>query len=223
MKKLAVSTLAAVMVASSFGVVADASTTDVAKLRDQLVSLGVPANDANQLITYLQSIQLSTVDQATLKSLVDQAYSLIGDRTDLRTLSTDEKNTLMNLASQAASKVGLVLKYDVVNGIDTVTLVTAGGQQILSLTDQDIASVLQNFDGSMISFLQTVLNTTLEVVIGSNVVENGEETNRPSVTPIPDAGLGNTGFEMPTTVMAGAGLVVLAAGLMMFSKREIQE
>ena len=100
MKKLAVSTLAAVMVASSFGVVADASTTDVAKLRDQLVSLGVPANDANQLITYLQSIQLSTVDQATLKSLVDQAYSLIGDRTDLRTLSTDEKNTLMNLASQ---------------------------------------------------------------------------------------------------------------------------
>lgn len=223
MKKLAVSTLAAVMVASSFGVVADASTTDVAKLRDQLVSLGVPANDANQLITYLQSIQLSTVDQATLKSLVDQAYSLIGDRTDLRTLSTDEKNTLMNLASQAASKVGLVLKYDVVNGIDTVTLVTAGGQQILSLTDQDIAFVLQNFDGSMISFLQTVLNTTLEVVIGSNVVENGEETNRPSVTPIPDAGLGNTGFEMPTTVMAGAGLVVLAAGLMMFSKREIQE
>ena len=154
---------------------------------------------------------------------MDQAYSLIGDRTDLRTLSTDEKNTLMNLASQAASKVGLVLKYDVVNGIDTVTLVTAGGQQILSLTDQDIASVLQNFDGSMISFLQTVLNTTLEVVIGSNVVENGEETNRPSVTPIPDAGLGNTGFEMPTTVMAGAGLVVLAAGLMMFSKREIQE
>lgn len=223
MKKLAVSTLAAVMVASSFGVVADASTTDVAKLRDQLVSLGVPANDANQLITYLQSIQLSSVDQATLKSLVNQAYSLIGDRTDLRTLSTDEKNTLMNLASQAASKVGLVLKYDVVNGIDTVTLVTAGGQQILSLTDQDIASVLQNFDGSMISFLQTVLNTTLEVVIGSNVVENGEETNRPSVTPIPDAGLGNTGFEMPTTVMAGAGLVVLAAGLMMFSKREIQE
>lgn len=223
MKKLAVSTLAAVMVAGSFGVVANASAVDVAQLRDQLVSFGIPAQGANQLITYLQSIQLSSADEAALKSLVDQAYSLIGDRTDLTTLSADEKTALMNLASQAASKVGLVLKYDIVNGVDTATLVTTGGQPILSLTALDIASSLQNFDGGTVSFLQTVLNTTLEVVIGSNVGANGEGTNRPSVTPMPDAGLGNTGFELPMTVMAGAGLVVLAAGLMMFSKREIQE
>ena len=56
MKKLTISALAAMMVAGSFGAVAEASTTDVAKLRDQLVSLGVPSNSANQLITYLQQL-----------------------------------------------------------------------------------------------------------------------------------------------------------------------
>ena len=70
MKKLGVSVLATVMLAGSFGVVANASTTDVSKLRDQLVSLGVPSNSANQLITYLQSIDLSVADEADLEGLV---------------------------------------------------------------------------------------------------------------------------------------------------------
>ena len=45
----------------------------------------------------------------------------------------------------------------------------------------------------------------------------------PSVTPTPGSGLNNTGAKLPTTVMAGAGLVVLAAGLMVTSGRKLQD
>ena len=217
MKKLTISALAAMMVAGSFGVVADASEADVAKLRDQLVSLGVPSNSANQLITYLQSVELSKTDEAELESLVKQAYALIDGRTDLTALSATEKSSLMDLAKKASSKVGLVLSYDIVNGVDTIKLVSANGQSILSLTANDMAHVLQNFDGNMISVIESIMETAVEVVIGSNTAGNGS-----SVTPMPDTNLESTGAELPTMVMSGAGLVVLAAGLMINSKREMQ-
>ena len=217
MKKLTISALAAMMVAGSFGAVAEASTTDVAKLRDQLVSLGVPSNSANQLITYLQSVDLTEADEAELESLVKQAYALIDGRTDLTALSATEKSSLMDLAKKASSKVGLVLSYDIVNGVDTIKLVSANGQSILSLTANDMAEVLTNFDGNMISVIESIMETAVEVVIGSNTAGNGS-----SVTPMPDTNLESTGAELPTMVMSGAGLVVLAAGLMINSKREMQ-
>ena len=217
MKKLTISALAAMMVAGSFGVIADASEADVTKLRDQLVSLGVPSNSANQLITYLQSVDLTEADEAELESLVKQAYALIDGRTDLTALSATEKSSLMDLAKKASSKVGLVLSYDIVNGVDTIKLVSANGQSILSLTANDIADVLTNFDGGMISVIENIMETTVEVVIGSNTAGNGS-----SVTPMPDTNLESTGAELPTMVMSGAGLVVLAAGLMINSKREMQ-
>ena len=217
MKKLTISALAAMMVAGSFGAVAEASEADVAKLRDQLVSLGVPSNSANQLITYLQSVDLTEADEAELESLVKQAYALIDGRTDLTALSATEKSSLMDLAKKASSKVGLVLSYDIVNGVDTIKLVSANGQSILSLTANDMAHVLQNFDGNMISVIESIMETAVEVVIGSNTAGNGS-----SVTPMPDTNLESTGAELPTMVMSGAGLVVLAAGLMINSKREMQ-
>ena len=217
MKKITISALAAMMVAGSFGAVAEASEADVAKLRDQLVSLGVPSNSANQLITYLQSVELSTADEAELESLVKQAYAVIDGRTDLTALSATEKSSLMDLAKKASSKVGLVLSYDIVNGVDTIKLVSANGQSILSLTANDMAHVLQNFDGNMISVIESIMETAVEVVIGSNTAGNGS-----SVTPMPDTNLESTGAELPTMVMSGAGLVVLAAGLMINSKREMQ-
>lgn len=217
MKKLTISALAAMMVAGSFGVIADASEADVTKLRDQLVSLGVPSNSANQLITYLQSVDLTEADEAELESLVKQAYALIDGRTDLTALSATEKSSLMDLAKKASSKVGLVLSYDIVNGVDTIKLVSANGQSILSLTANDMAHVLQNFDGNMISVIESIMETAVEVVIGSNTAGNGS-----SVTPMPDTNLESTGAELPTMVMSGSGLIVLAAGLMVVSRKEMQ-
>ena len=192
MKKLTISALAAMMVAGSFGVIADASEADVTKLRDQLVSLGVPSNSANQLITYLQSVDLTEADEAELESLVKQAYALIDGRTDLTALSATEKSSLMDLAKKASSKVGLVLSYDIVNGVDTIKLVSANGQSILSLTANDMAEVLTNFDGNMISVIESIMETTVEVVIGSNTAGNGS-----SVTPMPDTNLESTGVGLP--------------------------
>ena len=217
MKKLTISALAAMMVAGSFGVIADASEADVTKLRDQLVSLGVPSNSANQLITYLQSVDLTEADEAELESLVKQAYALIDGRTDLTALSATEKSSLMDLAKKASSKVGLVLSYDIVNGVDTIKLVSANGQSILSLTANDMAEVLTNFDGNMISVIESIMETAVEVVIGSNTAGNGS-----SVTPMPDTNLESTGVGLPTMVMSGSGLIVLAAGLMVVSRKEMQ-
>ena len=214
MKKLATVALAATLLFGSFNVIADASA---AELRDKLVSLGVPSDSANQLVTYLQSIDLTDAQKVELEGLVKQAYALIDGRTDLTKLSSTEKNGLVNLAKQAASKVGLVLKYDIVNGVDTITLVSTNGQQILTLSAPDIADVLQNFDGDMIKVVEAIIETTVETVLGTNTPGHG------SATPMPDSNLNDTGFELPTVMMAGAGLVVLAAGLMVVSHRHMQD
>ena len=214
MKKLATVALAATLLFGSVNVIADASA---AELRDKLVSLGVPSDSANQLVTYLQSIDLTDAQKAELEGLVKQAYALIDGRTDLTKLSDAEKTSLVDLAKQAASKVGLVLKYDIVNGVDTITLVSVNGQQILTLSAPDIAGVLQNFDGDMIKVVETIIETTVETVLGTNTPGNG------SVNPMPDSNLNNTGFELPTVMMAGAGLMVLAAGLMIVSHRNMQD
>ena len=214
MRKLAAAALAATLLFGSVNVIADASA---AELRDKLVSLGVPSDSANQLVTYLQSIDLTDAQKAELEGLVKQAYALIDGRTDLTKLSDAEKTSLVDLAKQAASKVGLVLKYDIVNGVDTITLVSVNGQQILTLSAPDIADVLQNFDGDMIKAVETIIETTVETVLGTNTPGNG------SVNPMPDSNLNNTGFELPTVMMAGAGLMVLAAGLMIVSHRNMQD
>ena len=214
MKKLATVALAATLLFGSFNVIADASA---AELRDKLVSLGVPSDSANQLVTYLQSIDLTDAQKVELEGVVKQAYALIDGRTDLTKLSDTEKSHLMGLAKQAASKVGLVLKYDIVNGVDTITLVSTNGQQILTLSAPDIADVLQNFDGDMIKVVEAIIETTVETVLGTNPTGHG------SVTPMPDSNLNDTGFELPAVMMAGAGLVVLAAGLMVVSHRHMQD
>ena len=123
----------------------------------------------------------------------------------------------MDIAKQAANKVGLVLTYDIVNGVDTVTLVSTNGQQIVSLTAPDIADVLTNFDGDMTTVVNTIMQTTVETVIGTN--KPGNE----SVTPMPDTELEGTGAQLPVMVMSGVGLVALAGALMVVSKRQMQE
>ena len=103
MKKLAISTLAAVMLAGSFSVVADASTTDVTKLRNQLVELGVPATGADQLVNYLQTVKLTAADKAEIEALVKEAKSVIGNQTDLTKLSSDAKQNLVNFVAYILS------------------------------------------------------------------------------------------------------------------------
>ena len=152
-----------------------------------------------------------------LEGVVKQAYALIDGCTDLTKLSDTEKSHLMGLAKQATSNVGLVLTYDIVNGVDTITLVSVNGQSILSLTANDIADVLTNFDGDMLKVVETIIETTVETVLGTNTPGHG------SATPMPDSNLNDTGFELPTVMMAGAGLVVLAAGLMVVSHRHMQD
>ena len=57
----------------------------------------------------------------------------------------------------------------------------------------------------------------MKTVLGTNPPGHG------SVTPMPDSSLNDTGFELPAVMMAGAGLVVLAAGLMVVSHRHMQD
>lgn len=219
MKKLAGSLLAATLLFSSMNLVADAS---VEQLRDKLVSLGVPAESANQLLTYLQTIDLSDKDKAEIEALVKEAYAVIGDVTDLTTLSASSKQTLIDLATKASGKVGLTLKYDIVDGVKTITLTSANGQPVFSLSATDIAEVLTNFDGDMVGVIETILEATVETVVGTNTPgTNGG--NQPSVQPMPDTNLNDTGYELPTIVMAGTGLIVLAGSLMMVSRRQMQE
>lgn len=214
MKKLAVVAIVATMLFGTVNMPVDASTTE---LRDQLVALGVPSDSANNLVTYLQTIDLSDKDKVVIGELVKQAYAILDGRTDLITLSDIEKQSLIDLAKKILPKFGLVLKYDNVNGMDTITLVTVNRQQILVLNRMDLFEVLHNFDTGMIKVIETMIDMTMKIVLGTNTPESG------SVTPMPNDSLNNTGTQLPPMIMAGAGLVVVATGLMFVSKRNMQE
>lgn len=217
MKKLGAIMLAATL---AFGAANVNASANVEQLRNQLVEIGVPSDSANQVITYLQTIDLSDQDEAELESLVKQAYEIIGDTTDLTTLAESSKQQLIDLATKASAKVGLTLQYDVVDGVKTIVLTSPNGQPVFSLGATDIAEVLTNYDGNMVSVIETILETTVETVIGTNTPGSGNDT---TVQPMPDSNLNNTGYELPTMVMAGAGLVGLAGALMIVSKRQMQD
>ena len=213
MKKLAVLSLVATALFGSVNVVADAATPS--ELRDQLVSLGVPATGADNLVAYLQTVDLTVADQAEVESLVKQAYDLIGDRTDLTQLSDAEKQQLVGLANKAAAKVGLTVSYSKTATGNSVVITTTKGETLVTLTSKDVDKVLKNFNGNMELVINSVINSAVEVI--------GTPSTGTSVKPSTGNGLNNTGAELPTVMMAGAGLVVLAAGLMVTSNRKLQD
>lgn len=212
MKKLAVLSLVVTALFGSVNVVADAATTT--ELRDQLVSLGVPATGADNLVAYLQTVDLTAADKAEVESLVKQAYDLIGDRTDLTQLSDAEKQQLVGLANKAATKVGLTVSYSKTTTGNSIVITTTKGETLVTLTSKDVDKVLKNFNGNMESVINSVINSAVEVI--------GTPSTGTSVKPSTGNGLNNTGAQLPTVMMAGAGLVVLAAGLMVTSQRKLQ-
>lgn len=219
MKKLAVLSLVATMLLGSVNVVADAATPS--ELRDQLVSLGVPANSADNLVAYLQTVDLSAADKSEIEGFVKQAYAIVGDRTDLTKLSTEEKQQLVGLANKAAAKVGLVVNYSKFEGGNSITITTTKGETLVSLDSKVLHHVLKNFDGDMAKVVESAINGAVQVVVTPS---NGSTNNgSTSVTPTPGSRLNNTGAQLPTVMMAGAGLVVLAAGLMVTSGRKLQD
>ena len=214
MKKLALTAMVATALFGSMNVVAEAATTK--ELRDQLISLGISQTSADNLVTYLSTIDLSSQDQAQIETLVQQAYDLIGDRQDLTTLSANEKQQLVSLANQAASKLGLVVSYTKFEGGNSITIVTTKGETLVSLDSKSLHTVLKNFDGDMVSFVETVMQSAIEVIESTT---NGST----SVPPAAGGGLTDTGATLPTMMMAGASLVAVAAGLMVVSQRKIAE
>ena len=214
MKKLALTAMVATALFGSMNVVAEAATTK--ELRDQLISLGISQTSADNLVTYLSTIDLSSQDQAQIETLVQQAYDLIGDRQDLTTLSANEKQQLVSLANQAASKLGLVVSYTKFEGGNSITIVTTKGETLVSLDSKSLHNVLKNFDGDMVSFVETVMQSAIEVIESTT---NGST----SVPPAAGGGLTDTGATLPTMMMAGASLVAVAAGLMVVSQRKIAE
>ena len=214
MKKLALTAMVATALFGSMNVVAEAATTK--ELRDQLISLGISQTSADNLVTYLSTIDLSSQDQAQIETLVQQAYDLIGDRQDLTTLSANEKQQLVSLANQAASKLGLVVSYTKFEGGNSITIVTTKGETLVSLDSKSLHNVLKNFDGDMVSFVETVMQSAIEVIESTT---NGST----SVPPAAGGGLTDTGATLPTMMMAGASLVAVAAGLMVVSQRKMAE
>ena len=214
MKKLALTAMVATALFGSMNVVAEAATTK--ELRDQLISLGISQTSADNLVTYLSTIDLSSQDQAQIETLVQQAYDLIGDRQDLTTLSANEKQQLVSLANQAASKLGLVVSYTKFEGGNSITIVTTKGETLVSFDSKSLHTVLKNFDGDMVSFVETVIQSAIEVIESTT---NGST----SVPPAAGGGLTETGATLPTMMMAGAGLVAVAAGLMVVSQRKMAE
>ena len=202
MKKLLAGMMVAALMSGSFGVVAQASSVE--ELRNELVAIGVPSELANNVVNYLQTIELTEKDAAFVQTKVEAAYALVKDVTDLTTLPTATKNQLVSLANEAAGVLGLTIKYDIVNGVDTITLVTANGQSLGSLNTLDIVELVQNF-GSESGTGESILGDLADLII--DVLQDGSGEFKPT----PDDDLNDSGFAMST--MALAGLAVMGSGV----------
>lgn len=188
------------------------------------MSVGGPAASADNLVTYLSTVKLSKADCTAIENVVKEAYALIGNRTDLTKLSNSEKQQLVALANQAASKLGLVVSYNKVDGGNSVIVTTTKGETLVSLSSQNLQNVLTNFDGNMVSVIEKMMTTAVEIVVEkTNNSTSNSTNNSTSVTPIPASGLTQTGDQVSMVVMAGAGLVALAAGVMVVSQRKMEE
>lgn len=212
MKNLALTAMVAAALFGSANVMAEAATTT--ELRSQLETLGVSKTGAENLVAYLSTVKLSSQDQKEIEALVQKAYDLIGDQKDLTALSAADKQQLVSLADQAASKLGLKVNYTKLNGGNSITITTAKGETLVSLDSKSLHKALKNFDGEMVSFVNGVMKGAVEIIGSSS---NG------SVKPEAGNGLTNTGETLPTMMMAGAGLVAVAAGLMAVSQRKMTE
>lgn len=190
------------------GVVAHAATT-VTDLTTALTAAGVSDTYIANITSYLQSVTISEAQANQVFANIDRAKALVGTTTDLTTLPAAVKAELQALAIETGKILGLTVSFDKVNGQTVVTVKTAGGAVLISLTAAEVSQLLATT--SMATF-ENALITAIKFSNDSN--KNG------NFAPV-DGELNNTATAYGNSMLLGATFVAAGAGAAVISRKKV--
>ena len=177
-------------------------------IRNELLSIGVPKNYVANIVEYLQKTTITDAQYEKAMSYVNKAKAIIGNESDLRQLSTSQKNELQSLAISAGKVLGLNVQFSKNSQGKTVVSVTdSKGGTLLQLSTVQVMDLVTNFE------MEVIIDVLESIVEFSNNPEKGEYS--------PTGGeLNQTATGYGNMMLLGAALVALAGGVFTYSKRQ---
>ena len=195
----------ATMTASTF------AATPAEEIKSELLSMGVPSSYVGSVVEYLQKIDITESQKNTVLGYINEAKALIGNTTDLGSLSADVKLKLKDLATKAGNTIGLTVKFGKdANGMTQMVVTDANGNTILCMTTADAMAIVKNFDADKITDL------FVDMVNFSNSTANGNG----EFTPV-GGELNSTATGYAGAMAMGLSLVAGAGGVMHVSRKKL--
>ena len=188
--------------------VTSAFANPVNDIRNELLSIGVPKNYVANIVEYLQKTTITDAQYEKAMSYVNKAKAIIGNESDLRQLSTSQKNELQSLAVSAGKVLGLNVQFSKNSkGVTVVSVTDSKGGTLLQLSTTQVMDLVTNFE------MEVIVDVLESIVEFSNNPEKGEYS--------PTGGeLNQTATGYGNMMLLGAALVALAGGVFTYSKRQ---
>lgn len=167
-------------------------------IQQELLNLGVPNTYVGNIIEYLQKIEISEEQYNRIKNKIDEAKIILNGESDVSKFDEDARSKLKNLASEAASIIGVRVVFGKDSkGVTTVNLLDANNSSILSLDTFNVIYIVENFE----------LNEVNEIIIDMIEFTNNPEKNE--FQPI-EGEFNNTGINVGYKMALGFGLIMLS-------------
>lgn len=167
-------------------------------IQQELLSLGVPNTYVGNIIEYLQKIEISEHQYNRIQNKLDEAKIILNGESDVSKFNEAERNKLKNLASEAASIIGVRVVFGKDSkGVTTVNLLDANNSSILSLDTFNVIYIVENFE----------LKEVNEIIIDMIEFSNNPEKNE--FQPI-EGEFNNTGTNVGYKMALGLGLIMLS-------------
>ena len=167
-------------------------------IQQELLRLGVPNTYVGNIIEYLQKIEISEEQYNRIKDKIDEAKIILNGESDVSKFDEDARSKLKNLASEAASIIGVRVVFGKDSkGVTTVNLLDANNASIVSLDTFNIIYIIENFE----------LNEVNEIII--NMIEFANNPEKNEFQPI-EGEFNNTGINVGYKMALGFGLIMLS-------------
>ena len=188
-------------------------------LKQALIEMGIPNNYIGNVVDYLQKIKITDSQADQIMSKVKEAKALIGNTSDLSSLSGEVKSKLQSLAIQAGNIVGLNVKFGKdANGVTTMVVTTPSGGTLLQLTTLEIIDLATDFD------IDVIIEAIEEAVEFSNDpnkydLDGDGKPDNPNYKPEGGGSLNNTATPYGNMMFAGTTMIGMAGGIHVISRK----
>ena len=212
MNKKVKTLLAASALTFAMGTTALADNTAVTELKQSMMQIGVPSNYTANVVDYLQKVKITETQKSQAIGYVREAKDLIGETKDISKLSSEVKTKLQTLAVQAGKLLGLNVGVNKDSrSRTTVVVTTPKGEILIQLTSEEAVELVRRFD------IEKIISFINQAVAFSN------DSNKNGYRPEGGGQLNQTATPYGNLIVAGAGMMAMAGGIYVLSKKRKEE